>query len=195
MFSRPFSLLLLALAFNFFCVPVQGQSTNENPTSGTAQKTAVFAGGCFWGTEYLFQDVEGVISTEVGYSGGYVQHPTYRQVSSGKTGHAESVEITYDPRKVTYEQLARRFFEIHDPTQLNRQGPDVGTQYRSTIFYGNETERSIAQKLIAQLKAKNINVVTTLEPASTFWPAEKYHQRYYAKNGKKPYCHKYKKLF
>ncbi len=163
-------------------------------TSATVEK-AIFAGGCFWGVEYYLQKAPGVISTRVGYIGGHVPNPTYQQVCSHTTGHAEAVEVTFDPQKTTYEALAKLFFEIHDPTQLNRQGPDVGDQYRSEIFYFDETQKKIAQKLIDQLKAKGYAVVTKLSPATTFYPAEDYHQQYYEHKGTTPYCHFYQKKF
>ena len=169
----------------------------ENPdaaVTGTTEK-AVFAGGCFWGVEYHFQKVAGVKAVTSGYTGGSKENPTYKEVSSGRTGHAEAVEVEYDPSMVSYERLAKLFFEIHDPTQLNRQGPDTGTQYRSAVFYANEEQKKVAEKLIAELKTKGYDVVTQLEPASEFYPAEDYHQDYYEKTGKQPYCHVYQKRF
>ncbi len=150
---------------------------------------AYFAGGCFWGVDYWFKTVTGVISVRSGFMGGKTKHPTYEQVCSGKTGHAEIVEVTYDPEKVSYEQLAKLFFEIHDPTQKNRQGPDVGYQYRSAIFYTDNQQKETAMRLIEQLQKNGLNVVTKLESAKEFWQAEDYHQDYYQKNGGRPYCH------
>ncbi|OQB31653.1 MAG: Peptide methionine sulfoxide reductase MsrA 1 [Candidatus Hydrogenedentes bacterium ADurb.Bin170] len=150
---------------------------------------AVFAGGCFWGVEYYFQSAEGVLSTRVGYTGGHTEFPDYEQVCRGTTGHVEAIEILYDPARTDFEKLARLFFEIHDPTQTNGQGPDQGEQYRSVIFYQNEEQRTIAEKLIAHLRAKGFAVATALEPASAFWPAEDYHQRYYERRRGTPYCH------
>lgn len=151
--------------------------------------TAIYAGGCFWGVEFYFRNLPGVLKTTVGYTGGTVDHPTYEQVCTGRTGHAEAIEIVFDPKQVSYENLTKWFFEIHDPTQLNRQGPDVGHQYRSVVFYKNEEQKKIAQNLISILKNKGLKVVTQLEPAATFWPAEGYHQNYYQKTGGRPYCH------
>jgi len=156
---------------------------------------AIFAGGCFWGVEYHFSKVKGVLSAKSGYIGGLLDHPTYKQVCSGTSGHAEAVEITFDPDLVSYETLAKLFFEIHDPTQQNRQGPDIGTQYRSAIFYTDNAQKLVAEMLIAELKAKGYPVVTSLEKAGTFWVAEEYHQDYYAKTGHQPYCHRYQKRF
>lgn len=157
--------------------------------------TAIFAGGCFWGVEYLMQKQPGVLSVVSGYIGGEIANPTYEQVCSKKTGYAEAVEIVFDPSKVSYETLAKLFFEIHDPTQLDRQGPDVGNQYRSEVFYTTPGQKVVAEKLIAQLKAKGYRVVTKVTPATKFWPAEKYHQDYYDRKGSTPYCHSYTKRF
>jgi peptide methionine sulfoxide reductase msrA/msrB len=167
---------------------------------GTAKEsvkpdTAIFAGGCFWGVEYYFSKAEGVLSTAVGYIGGRKDHPSYEEVSSHKTGHAEAVEVAYDPSKTTYENLARLFFEIHDFTQVGRQGPDIGDQYRSVVFYGNGEQKKSAEKLIEILNGKGYKVATKVVPAGKFWKAEEYHQEYYEKNGHKPYCHVYRKIF
>lgn len=150
----------------------------------TNEARAIFAGGCFWGVEDAFEKLDGVKSVISGYTGGKGANPTYEQVSTGRTGHAEAVEIRYDPQKVSYEQLARLFFEIHDPTQMNRQGPDVGTQYRSAIFYSNEAEKGIVEGLIDQLRTKGWDVVTELAPASVFYPAEDYHQDFTSRTGR-----------
>lgn len=156
---------------------------------------AIFAGGCFWGMEYQFQKVDGVKSVISGYIGGSKENPTYKEVCSHSTGHAEAVEITYDASKVNYETLAKLFFEIHDPTQLNFQGPDVGDQYRSEVFYFDDNQKQIAEKLIKILKDKGYHVVTKLTKATKFYNAEDYHQDYYNKTGGTPYCHIYKKRF
>ena len=154
-------------------------------------KTAVFAGGCFWGVEDHFNKQPGVLLTRVGYTGGYVDYPTYKQVCTGLTGHAEAIEIVFDPEKVSYEKLARLFFEIHDPTQKNRQGPDIGTQYRSAVFYQSKEQKETIQKLLGELRDRGYHPVTKLVDGKDlpFWEAELYHQDYYDKTGKAPYCH------
>jgi len=169
--------------------------TRSAPDPTPKTETAIFAGGCFWGVEYYFKRAKGVLSTQAGYVGGHVDNPTYKQVCSGETGHAEAVRVTYDPALTTYENMTKLFFEIHDPTQVNRQGPDIGAQYRSVVFCQNDQQKVTAEKLIVILKAKGYNVATQVAPADTFWPAEDYHQQYYEKNGHVPYCHVYKKRF
>jgi len=169
--------------------------TGSAPDPAPRTETAIFAGGCFWGVEYYFKQAKGVLATQAGYVGGHTDNPTYKQVCGGMTGHAEAVRVTYDPEQTTYENMAKLFFEIHDPTQTNRQGPDIGAQYRSSVFYQSEQQKATAEKLIGILKAKGYNVATQVAPAGTFWPAEDYHQQYYEKNGKTPYCHVYKKRF
>ena len=159
------------------------------------EETAVFAGGCFWGVEYYLQKHDGVKSVISGYTGGKVKDPTYQDVSTGTTGHFEAVEVTYDPAKVDYETLAKTFFEIHDPTQKNGQGPDIGKQYRSAVFYQNEEQKLITEKLIKQLRDKGYKVATKVLPAKTFYEAETYHQDYYFRKGTQPYCHAYVKRF
>lgn len=165
------------------------------PNTEKIAEKAIFAGGCFWGVEFYMQQIRGVKTVVSGYTGGKTKNPTYEEVCSEKTGHIEAVEITYDGTKVKYETLAKTFFEIHDPTQLNRQGPDVGEQYQSVIFYRNNDEKLIAEKLVKQLKDKGFDVKTKLLPTSVFYPAENYHQDYYQKKGSRPYCHKYVKRF
>jgi peptide-methionine (S)-S-oxide reductase len=159
--------------------------------SGKSEQTAVVAGGCFWGIQAVFQHVKGVISATSGYSGGPEKTAQYEFVSTGETGHAESVRITYDPSKITYGQILRVFFSVaHDPTQLNRQGPDEGTQYRSSIFYGNDEQKRIAEAYIAQLEQAKIfprPIVTQVVPLRTFYPAESYHQDYAAHHPDNPY--------
>lgn len=150
---------------------------------------AIFAGGCFWGVEYQFRQVPGVVAIRSGFIGGKTQRPTYKQVCTGETGHAEAVEILFDPSKVSYEQLAWLFFEIHDPTQKDRQGPDWGTQYRSGVFYVTDEQKAVAEKLIGLLRERKFDVVTEVTKAATFWPAEDYHQDYFNKNPQRAHCH------
>ena len=156
---------------------------------------AFYAGGCFWGVEHLLEHVKGVVRAESGYMGGLVQAPTYKQVCTTDTGHAETVRVLFNPKVVSYETLTKRFFEIHDPTQVNRQGPDRGKQYRSAIFVTDSKQEKTVKQLIALLKKKGLRVVTEVKRADKFWPAEAYHQDYYVRTGKKPYCHAYKKRF
>jgi len=158
-------------------------------------EVAIFAGGCFWGVEYYMEKSNGVISTEVGYIGGHTKNPTYEEVCTHTTGHAEAMRIIFDPTKTNFETIARLFFEIHDPTQVNRQGPDVGDQYRSEIFYTNENQKTIAEKLIGLLKQKGFKIATKVTKATEFYKAEDYHQQYYDHKGAEPYCHGYVKRF
>ena len=154
--------------------------------TGTRTETATFAAGCFWGVEAAFREVPGVIEVYSGYAGGTKENPTYREVCGGRTGHAESVEVTYDPDRVSYDQLLAVFWENHDPTQLNRQGPDVGTQYRSAIFFYSPEQEAAARASKERLAASGRfrrPVVTEIVPAAPFWKAEEYHQRYFEKHG------------
>lgn len=154
------------------------------------KETAVFAAGCFWGVQFYFDQVPGVLETTAGYTGGHKDNPSYEDVVGHTTGHAEAVKIVFDPGKISYETLLKHFFRIHDPTQLNRQGPDVGDNYRSAIFYQNEKQKNAAQKIIDELNSNEYKgkVVTDLEPSSTFWPAEDYHQKFTEKTGRGA-CH------
>jgi peptide methionine sulfoxide reductase msrA/msrB len=161
----------------------------------TAVSKAIFAGGCFWGMEYQFKKAKGVTAVYSGYTGGTKANPTYKEVCAGKTGHLEAIEVSFDPSKTTYEELAKLFFEIHDPTQKNGQGPDIGEQYHSAVFYVDDEQKRIAEKLIGILQQKGLSVATQLIKAGTFWKAEDYHQDYYAKTGGAPYCHAYTKRF
>ena len=156
---------------------------------------AIFAGGCYWGVEYYFSRKSGVISVTSGFIGGHVENPTYDQVCSGETGHADPVEVVFDASRTSYEELARLFFEIHDPTQINGQGPDVGSQYRSAVFYLDDGQRLIVEKLIANLVDKGLSIVTEVEQAGQFWAGPDYHQDYYGRNGERPYCHSRVKRF
>lgn len=156
---------------------------------------AIFAAGCFWGVEHFFKKLPGVLKTEVGYSGGQQENPTYEQVCEGDTSHYEAIRVLYDPKKINFEAIAKYFFEIHDSTQPNGQGPDIGKQYLSVIFYYDQNQKKIAENLIAELKKNHINPATKILSVKPFWPAEEYHQDYYGKNHKQPYCHRYTKRF
>ena len=174
---------------------VNSISLNFTPASEAEENVAYFAAGCFWGVEYYFQKTKGVISATSGYMGGTKEKPTYEDVSMGRSGHAETVKVVYDPTLTDFEALCRLFFEIHDFTQKNRQGPDVGTQYRSVIFYTDSHQKSVAEALMLLLKEKGYKVTTELEAAKKFWEAEGYHQEYYFKKGGVPYCHIKREVF
>ncbi len=153
-------------------------------------KKATFGAGCFWGVEAAFRQLEGVTKTEVGYEGGMLENPTYEDVCSHTTGHAEAVLVTFDPEVITYEQLLEVFWAMHDPTQVNRQGPDRGDQYRSGIYTHSAEQQAIAEASRDRAQAKlSRPIATEILPATTFYPAEDYHQQYYDKNGHEPYCH------
>ena len=156
---------------------------------------AFFAAGCFWGSEYMFKKYKGVLDTRVGYMGGKVKNPSYDRVCTGLTGHYETVEVIYDSTVVSYEELVRFFFEIHDFSQFDGQGPDIGEQYKSVIFYTNEEQRRVAESVKEFLVQKGRIVATQIKRASDFWLAEEYHQNYYEKTGKAPYCHFRRKVF
>jgi len=191
---------LLAIGITIFTMAVSGNAANppippaklDAPLAAAPGKqTAVFAGGCFWGTQAVFERVKGVLKTTAGYSGGSAETATYRQVITETTGHAESLEVIYDPAKITYGQLLRIYFSVaHDPTQLNRQGPDVGTSYRSVIFYVNDEQKRIATAYIAELDAAKVfpaRIVTEVTPLKAFYRAEDYHQDFALKNPDHPY--------
>jgi peptide-methionine (S)-S-oxide reductase len=172
-------------------MPIPAAKVDVPVAPSAGKQTAVFAGGCFWGTQAVFERLKGVIKTTAGYSGGSASTATYDQVTTETTGHAESVEVVYDPSRITYGQLLRIFFSVaHDPTQLNRQGPDVGTSYRSAIFYTNDEQKRIANAYIAQLDAEKAfpgRIVTEVTPLKAFYPGEDYHQDYALKNPNNPY--------
>jgi len=184
-------LLASSAAFSAPNPPIPPPSTDVSLAKQAGKETAVFAGGCFWGVQSVFQRVKGVVATTAGYSGGSEKTATYRQVVTETTGHAESVEVVYDPSKITYGQLLRIYFSVaHDPTQLNRQGPDVGTSYRSAIFYENEEQKRLANAYIAQLDSQKVfpkPIVTEVTPLKAFYRAEDYHQDYAYHNPDQPY--------
>jgi len=181
----------LITAVAFASPPIPPPSTDVPLATQPGRETAVFAGGCFWGVQAVFQRVKGVLSTETGYSGGSAKTATYQQVCTETTGHAESVQVVYDPSQITYGTLLRIFFSVaHDPTQLNRQGPDQGTSYRSVIFYTNEEQERLAKTYIAQLDKANVfgkPLVTEVTPLKAFYRAEDYHQDYAYHNPNNPY--------
>jgi len=193
-----FSFLILLMVL-FSCADANSRKTQTahkpvqlTPEQLAGTEMATFAGGCFWCTEAVFERVQGVKQVISGYAGGTEKNPTYEQVSNGETGHAESVQVYYDPQVISYPELLEMFFYAHDPTTLNRQGPDVGRQYRSAIFYHNAQQQQQAQAYIKELEAKKAfanKIVTEVKPYTTFWPAEDYHQDYYdiAENQSNPY--------
>lgn len=161
----------------------------------TDAEEAIVAAGCFWGVEYYFKKLKGVLKAESGYIGGHKDNPTYEEICEGDTGHYEAVRVLYDPSVISYEQVIKYFFEIHDPEQQNGQGPDIGEQYLSAVFYYDESQKIITNSVIEQLTTKSYKIATKILPISVFWKAEDYHQDYYQKTGKEPYCHAYKKIF
>ena len=178
---------VIALGIIGILTAARAWGTDRAPSAAAPRvtETATLAGGCFWGTEEFFRKVPGVLETRVGYTGGQSKNPTYEDTSTGTTGHAESVEIKFDPAKVDYAQLLTLFFKVHDPTTLNRQGNDVGSQYRSAIFFHGEKQRETAQALMAKIEksgAWRAKLTTELAPAGTFYPAEEYHQHYLVKH-------------
>lgn len=185
-------------------VPALASTTTTKTTMTT--DTATFGAGCFWCVEAVFQRLDGVLSVQSGYMGGTIDNPTYKQVCTGSTGHAEVCQIVYNPSVVRYEDLLQVFWEVHDPTTLNRQGNDVGTQYRSAVFYHNPEQKSIAEQyknVLSESKTWSNPIVTEITSASTFYPAEDYHNNYFNQNGNEPYCafvvrpkvEKFEKLF
>ena len=153
-----------------------------------ATEYATFGGGCFWCTEAVFQELHGVAAVESGYAGGQVANPSYEQICTGKTGHAEVIRISFDPERISFSTLLEVFFATHDPTQRNRQGADIGTQYRSVVFPHSEEQRIEAERVKSALIEEGIPVVTTIEPLTAYYPAENYHQDYFARNPVQPYC-------
>ena len=174
---------------------VNSVSLNFKPRLGAASKSAILASGCFWGTQYYLARIPGVLSTKVGYTGGHLPNPTYKQVCSGTTGHVEAIEVVYDPRKLSYKELLKYFFETHDYSQEDGQGPDIGPQYLSVVFFGDEDEKNDAEEIISYLRSNGHKVATQLKARETFFNAEDYHQLYYEKKGDVPYCHRYREIF
>lgn len=171
-----------------FCVNSASLDFVENSTVLDSEE-ALVAGGCFWGVEHYMRRLPGVLKVESGYTGGHIPSPSYEQVCTGNSGHYEAVRVVYDKDITDYMTVLKRFFEIHDPTQAGGQGPDLGAQYQSAVFYYNNEQLTQAKSLIQRLSNKGFDVQTKLMEASIFWPAEQYHQNYYAKTGKEPYCH------
>lgn len=171
------------------------QFVPEKAAGADKTKKAYFAAGCFWGVEHWFKKEPGVVATSVGYMGGSRDNPTYRDVCTGRTGHAEVLEVEYDPSVATYEKLCRLFFEIHDFTQVDGQGPDIGDQYRSEIFTVDAEQADTARRLLNELEKKGYTPATEITPAQPYWKAEDYHQDYYGKTGKTPYCHSRREVF
>lgn len=181
--------------FIFILTTIFALITPSFANGNTNLKKAYFAGGCFWGVEHHFEKKKGVKDVISGFMGGHVKDPGYYEIIRGKTGHVEAVEVLYNPNEVSYEELAKLFFEIHDSTQKDGQGPDIGSQYLSVVFYGNDDEKNTTLKLIDILKSKGYDVATKLKKSAPFYKAEAYHQNYYKRTGKLPYCHIYKKIF
>lgn len=194
--------IITVILFTSFALLACAQNKSKINESATPKKsstkinnanldTATFANGCFWCTEAIFQQLEGVESVRSGYTGGSVAYPSYKDVCTGNTGHAEALEIVYDPEKISFDELLEVFWKTHDPTTLNRQGNDVGTQYRSVVFYHNQNQKDLAEKYKKALDengAFDKPIVTTIEPSEKFYVAEDYHQNFYNENGSYPYC-------
>jgi peptide-methionine (S)-S-oxide reductase len=181
--GRRFGLLVAAA---FVAAPALGEVKN-----GMERETIVLGGGCFWCIEAVFEELRGVDAVVSGYAGGHVPNPTYAQVCDGETGHAEVVQVTFDPKVIPLRKILEVFFTVHDPTTPNRQGPDVGTQYRSVAFYRNEEQKRAIEETIADFAARKVwrgTIVTEVAALTTFWPAEDYHQEYFERNGSQPYC-------
>lgn len=204
--SQFLTVLLLCAAGMVYSQASKNTSKSMTANAGNGLQVATFGNGCFWCTEAIFQNIDGVTKVESGYSGGKVKNPTYKEVCSGLTGHAEVIQLTYDPNKVTFDELLEIFWQTHDPTTLNRQGNDEGTQYRSVVFYHNAEQKQLAESYKKKLDAAGAfdsPIVTEITPFSTFYKAEDYHQNYYNLNGNAPYCsfiirpklEKFKKVF
>lgn len=185
------SIILSIILFSFACTKADEESTNEKKTMSENTETAIFASGCFWCTEAVFEELQGVEQVESGYIGGEVKDPTYEEVCAGTTGHAEATRISYNPEVISFDELLEVFWKTHDPTTLNKQGNDVGTQYRSGIFYVNDNQKELATDYKMKLEEAGIYdspIVTEITEASKFYVAEKYHQDYYEQNPNEGYC-------
>ncbi|MBU0559551.1 MAG: peptide-methionine (S)-S-oxide reductase MsrA [Bacteroidetes bacterium] len=204
--SKQVNLFLTTTLFLILGVSSMNGQINSNKTENTSLQTATFGAGCFWCVEAVFQSLNGVEKVTSGYSGGKVKKPSYKQVTTGTTGHAEVCQITYNPKTIGYDELLEVFWSTHDPTTLNKQGADVGTQYRSVIFYHNEKQRKAAEKYKTELNKQKVfekSIVTEIKKFSEFFVAEDYHQNYFNENGNQPYCsfvilpklEKFKKVF
>lgn len=183
--------MLMGLAMNSCERPKKNTIMETNNPSSSKTDTATFGAGCFWCVEAVFQDLEGVISVASGYSGGNIKNPSYKEICTGRTGHAEVCQLVYDPTKISFDELLQVFWKTHDPTTLNRQGNDSGTQYRSVIFYHTEEQKQLAEKYKAELNksgAWDNPVITEISPFTVFYKAEDYHQNYFNQNGEEPYC-------
>ena len=178
-----------------YCINSLSLEFIKNNITVTDSEEAIVAAGCFWGVEYLLKQIDGVLLTEVGYTGGDCENPNYTIVCQGKTKHVEAVRVIYDPRLLSYKKILKIFFEIHNFEQINGQGPDIGEQYLSKVFYYDQQQKVIATDLINELNCKQFQVATTIHPVGPFWPAEEYHQDYYVKNHKQPYCHERKAIW
>lgn len=185
-------ILPLLLVIFYSCSSANTKTIDMINNSNSEQyETTTLGGGCFWCIEAVFLDVKGIASATSGYSGGHIKNPAYREVTSGRTGHAEVVQLTFDPAVITYREILEIFFHLHDPTTLNRQGADVGTQYRSVIFYHNEEQEKTAKEVFAEIDASDLwenPLVTEISPLKEFYVAEDYHQNYYKNNPNQPYC-------
>ncbi len=186
---RSFVSHLLIPLIALVVVTTSCSSPQKPPANLTADDVAYFAGGCFWGVEHFLEAMPGVVSVESGYTGGTMDNPSYEDVIVKNTGHFEAVRVRFDSSVVSFKKVAKRFFEIHDPTQADGQGPDLGSQYLSAVFYTSEEQKEATKKLMIRLMKRGHNVATQVLEFEKFWPAEDYHQDYYVKNGEKPYCH------
>ena len=197
-FKRVVSLIIIAgIAFMIFViagVSIAGDRSYKT-TNKTGMEKAYFASGCFWGTEYHFMKAKGVVATTAGYMGGNTFAPTYKEVCTGMTGHVETVEVEFDPSLTSFEEMLKLYYETHDFEQVGGQGPDIGEQYQSVVFYVDDNQKQMVEKYIKLLTEKGYKVATQLRPAPEFWAAEDYHQEYYQKKNGIPYCHAYKKIF